>query len=454
MIRALNGATINNALKADNNPYLIPRGDYKRASVSPLFRKKIRDLSICEDEENSYYSGILNILSEHCVGSIPLVLGNHQEDMVNDKVEDAWTDWAIRNSIGSVIRQVRRGAARTGIGIAIPYNKPSDPLGLGFKSICATRLVTPMGARVGDRIYDGIQYDENWDMIKIFIEGDDPFLPDEYAVPDEAIVWFKHTSEGMINGLPECGPAFCLFPSVRRFMDAIVKGEEFRASIPMAVTLNPDIYRPEDAEIAGVPAGSFEYEPGMVPTLPPGTELTGLNIPMQSDERTQFIKLIIGAAARCVQMPMNIALGDSSGHNMATAAYDVQPWENKVKIDRIDFEPVVRNIIKMWFDRAILADRVIPYQARNNFTYELYYDSTFQHPDPGKRANARAVDLISGAGTMHEIYTEKGVNPRRALDREARTLGITREKLNEIMVSTRTKYFSEIMGMNNENQQQ
>lgn len=426
--------TIRNA--TDDSWLKVPRAEYKLAVKHPLFRRRIREASVAEDEENSYYTGILNTLAEHCVGAVPLVMSNHPSPEISDQLDDRWYDWAISNSIGSALRQIRRGAARTGMGIGIPYriNDPSDPIGFRIKTVSSLRLVSPLDAYKEDRIYDGIQYDENWDIEKIFIKEDDNPNPVEYDVKD-ILIWYKETTEDMQVGLPECGPAFCLFPSIKRYMNAIVRGEEFRSCIPMAVQLSPEVYRPEDA--ADVPTDKFEYEPGFVPTLPPGTELTSVPVSNSSEDRTKFIYLVVAAAARCVQMPKTLALGDSSDSNMSTAAYDVQPWTNKVKIDRCDFEPVVRKVVKMWYDRAILASGYLPPAARANFTYQLNYNVTFEHPDPNKRANARAVDLKSGATTLHRVYTDQGQNPRRELDREARTLGVTRQELNEIIIASR-----------------
>ena len=428
--------TIRNTPSSPEDWRSIPRRDYKIAIGNPLFRKKIREVSAQEDEENSYYTGILNTIAEHCVGSVPLILGNHPIAEVNDVIEDKWMDWASNNSIGTAIRQIRRGAARTGLGIGIPYKliDPTDPVGFGIKTISSLRLTNPLGARMEDRIYDGIEYDENWDIKKIYVKEHGVIDPVEYEAKD-IFLWFKRTTEDMLIGMPECGPAFCLFPSIKRYMNAIVRGEEFRSCIPMAITLDKEVYH--SGEALDMPTDSFEYEPGFIPTLPPGTELTSVPLGNTSDDRTKFIYLIVSAAARCVQMPKNIALGDSSDSNMATAAIDIQPWINKVKIDRVDFQPIVRKVFKMWYDRAILASGYLPVPARTNFTYDLNYDSTFEHPDPGKRANARAVDLSSGSTTLHRVYTDQARNPRRELDREARMLGITRQQLNEIIIASR-----------------
>jgi hypothetical protein len=62
----------------------------------------------------------------------------------------------------------------------------------------------------------------------------------------------------------------------------------------------------------------------------------------------------------------------------------------------------------------------------------------FEHPDPVKNANARAIDLASGSKTLHSIYSDQGLNPKRALTKEANLLGISVEKLVEHILVTRS----------------
>jgi len=394
-------------------------------------------MSIVEDEENPYYNGMLNTIADHCIGTVPILLGNHPSAEVSDAWETRWLEWALINNIGTSIRHIRRAAARTGLGIGIPYLRttPEDPVGLKIRTISASRLATPRNAGIKDRIIDGIEYDENWDILKIYVSEEDRMDPVPYEAKD-ILIWAKQLNEETRFLMPECGPAFCLYPSIKRFMDAIVRAEEFRACMPMAIELDPEVYRPEDTD--SIPTGKHKYEPGMVPTLPPGTKLAGVPTGTPSLEKIQFITLLISAAARCVQMPKNIAMGDSSGHNMATASIDIQPWEDRVKIDRTDFRPVINKVVKLWFDRAVLITGYLPPQARTNLNYEIAHDKTFAHPDPQKRANARAIDLKSGSTTIHRIYSDMALNSRRELDREARTLGITRDELNKAILASRT----------------
>jgi capsid protein len=140
-------------------------------------------------------------------------------------------------------------------------------------------------------------------------------------------------------------------------------------------------------------------------------------------------------------MPKNIALGDSSNHNMASAQIDIEPWKNTVEIDRFDFETVPRQVFKQWYEFAVLVENYLNPQARaaqNDFSYVFNYKRLYSHPDPNKKANARLTDLISGATTLHRIHTEEGNNPRREIDREAKLLGISRDELNKMYLGARS----------------
>jgi hypothetical protein len=435
----------NSSMYGEEDYRTIPRNQYNRAIKNPRFRQVIIDASLYEDDENTYYNGILNTVAEHCVGTVPLILGTSPSQEANRSVENRWLLWASMNGIGESIRLIRREACKTGLGIGIPYIKkdvdpddPLDPLGLRIRVVPSTRLKTPQGAGVKDRIVSGIEYDENWDPKKIYVGQSDSWDVKEYDVKD-ILFWTKRRGEDQTYYAPECGSAFCLYPKVRRYLEATVAGEEFKATMPMAVELDPMVYTPQDAGIEGVPSGSYKYEPNTIPTLPPGAKLNGLPVGTSSTDKIAFMKFVIAAAARCVNMPMNIAMGDSSGHNMATASIDIQPWEDKVRNDRFDFAQIPHRVFYEWHKRAILISGYLDIRARKGFVYELGYDKTFQHPDPQKRANSRATDLASGATTLHRVYSEQGLNAERELDKEARTLGISREELNKIIIAARAK---------------
>lgn len=444
MIKAIKNIIKNAVTDVDFDPFTLHNRDYHLAIQNPLFRESLRDLSIEEDKINSYYTGILNIISQSCVGTVPHILGQSDDDQTNNYLEDRWLDWCLNHQIGAALRELRRDAAKTGLGVMVSYFKKNTdyPVQLAYKNIPITQLQTPLD-RVGDpRVIDGVEYDSNWDIIKVHVQDGTDGSVKSYKVPEQAIVWKIPTAEIV----PECGPAFCLFPSVRRVLKAIVRGEELNVSIPMAVKLDPQVYKVEDA--LEHPTGQFEYEPGMIPTLPPGADLSGLNIRPQNDERVKFVELVITAAGRCKNMPKNIILGDSSNHNMASAQVDLEPWKNTVDVDRHDFEPAVRQTFAAWMKVARITNGYFPRSLKiDDFTYALNHKRLFSHPDPNKKANARMTDLLSGSTTLYRIFTEEGLNPRRELERERQLLGLEREQLISIILAGRTKEALQVLQM-------
>ena len=148
-------------------------------------------------------------------------------------------------------------------------------------------------------------------------------------------------------------------------------------------------------------------------------------------------------AATCalsVSMPKNLALGDSSNSNMASTQVDVQPWANKVKIDRFDMEPVFRQAFKWWWELSVRIEMPFTIRKKHLLMYPHYYvyPDLFEHPDPNKRASARALDLASGAETLNRLYANRGLNFRREMEREAKALGIPVQDLIEIIISSRS----------------
>lgn len=411
---------------------------YRSAIQNPYLRQRLVECSIVEDEENSYYAGILNTVAMHCVGTMPILLSDTNNETADDSVEQRWLAWGAHNEIGSALRKVRRDACLTGIGIGIPYTKETalDPVKLCIRNVPSTALSTPPGMGVDERVIGGIKYDKNWDPEKIYITSEsNPLGHDEYLVKD--ILFFYKKSRYM--GTPECGPAFTMYPSINRFLKAVVRGEEFRESTPMALEQDPGFYQNFDKTPL---TNKFEYEPGTIPSLPPATKLVGIPGGATATDRIGMLKLMVGAAARCVDMPGNLALGDSSGHNMATAQVDIQPWKIHVENDRFDFQPQLVTLFWLWYAEAQLIESYLSLPARqlkpSTFIPFWNYDVLFHHPDPGKMANARATDLKSGATTLTRVYAEQGKKAKRELRKDAKLYGIPIEKLLELLLQSRT----------------
>lgn len=435
------------------------------ATMLPFVRSAMTQFSLDEYDRNPYYASVINNLASHTIGPYPSIIGLAKNTSFNDSVEDAHLAWLCDNGIGQVYREIRKRAALTGLGFGIPFRKTStmNPVQHSWKVYGANQLKTPHDAQPQDRIFNGIEYDSNWEPYKFHVLDLDHQLLNykfnlydtkEYTV-DELIYWSQGYENGLLTPLPECLAAFQIYPYVRRFLQAAIEGEEFKASFPMAIEVDATYYSPGSS--SAPPRGEFEYEPRTIKTLPPGTKLAGLPSGMSSTEQARLIRLFASTCALTVNMPANIALGDSSDSNMASAQVDVQPWANKIAIDRFDMEPMLRKTFKEWYSIAILKEGVFPQRSLlgrahpEMFPFTYVYTDIHSHPDPQKRANARAIDLVSGSTTLNRIYSQLGLNARRELTREAELLDMTVEKYYEFILAARsTRSIDLVLGQTKE----
>lgn len=444
---------LTNSKTSDYNqvpPDRIPREIYRYLYRNPWARKKLVHTSIDQDLDGSHYHGILNTIANYCVGPAPILIGQSENPEVNANIEDRWATFCQKNEIGNAIRLIRRSAARTGVGFAVPYPKENgDLVKLGFRVVSSERFQNPAKDSLDPNIIEGIEYNEYWDPVKVYMD-----TGEEYNM-NQCILWWKKKDELRLCAVPECSPGLCILPSVQRYFVAIIRSAEFRASIPLAIELDPSIWGKESAGDT-VPRGKMEYEPGIVPTLPPGTKLSGIPVSTSKDEDNAALDAMISAVARCLNMPMNLAIGNSAKHNMASSMVDLEPWKDTVMIDREDFAPVVNKVFSMWLDMAKLVPgyflpETLKMLELDKLPITISYRPMVTHPDPLKRSNALFTDLISGGTTLTRHYTNLGLNPRRELQREAQLLNITYEDLVKVVVANRTPQALQILLANQNN---
>ena len=402
-------------------------------------------------------------LVNHTLGPHTKIIGISEriEDRFNDLVEDEYLFWMSENAIGKAYREIRREAARSGIGIGIPFFDKNNDTGVPtkYRVFGGQSLKSPSNTTYEDRIINGIEYDSNWEPKKFYVIDTDyewyqPSINEvkEYDV-SSVLYWCRTTHKGIMWPLPECYAAFTIYPYLRRYLQAVIEKVEFLSSFPMAVELDPSVYSAYARDVSeSHPTGTFEYEPRMVPTLKPGMKLAGLPTSYAGQETRDTMEMFASTCAVTVQMPKNLAIANSDNANMASSQVDIQPWATKVTIDRFDMEPMFRKSFRQWWD--IAKYRKMPASVRNthlNYFPHIYvYRDMFEHPDPNKRASARATDLASGATTLNLLYSQRGLNFRREIVREAKALQITPEELIKILVSSRSTNSLSVLQQNQE----
>jgi capsid protein len=171
----------------------------------------------------------------------------------------------------------------------------------------------------------------------------------------------------------------------------------------------------------------------MMLTLPNNTTLTQLRAEQPTTTYGEFKQQILNEIARCLNMPRNIALGDSSGYNYSSGRLDHQIYFKSIAITQAQCEEVVLDkLFKEWYREAVLIGICKPIDLRLR-QWSWAWDPA-EDIDPSKSATARMTALQSGQLSFPRMYAEMGLDAQTELSQQATFLGITVPKLQELIV--------------------
>ena len=127
--------------------------------------------------------------------------------------------------------------------------------------------------------------------------------------------YFRCDRPGQIRGIPDITPALPLFAQLRRFTLAVLAAAETAADF--AGILYTDAPANGEAD-AAEPFEPIELEKRMLLTMPGGWKMAQMQSEQPATTYAEFKKEILNEIARCLNMPFNVAAGNSSGYNYAS----------------------------------------------------------------------------------------------------------------------------------------
>jgi len=144
---------------------------------------------------------------------------------------------------------------------------------------------------------------------------------------------------------------------------------------------------------------------------------------------------VLREIARCLDMPFNIAAGDSSSYNYSSGKLDHQTYFRAIDVDRHSCERTVLNrIFDEWFDDALVTDGALVVPRTNLSRPLVEWDwPPFEHVDPLKESNATTNDLASGLTSIPTELARRGRKWEREWARQARALGLTMQEFQRRM---------------------
>ncbi|MAX24990.1 MAG: hypothetical protein CMJ19_10845 [Phycisphaeraceae bacterium] len=415
------------------------------SSLSPDVRSTLRKRARYEVANNSYARGIVQTLANDVVGTGPSLQLLCENPTANRLVEQAFSDWADAIGLAQKLRTMRIARAESGEVFALLFGNPrvDHPVQVDIRLIEADQIATPYLtstqsiSRHGSSLdgVDGIVFDVFGNPCEYHLmrshPGDNAIWTSgaEFdAISSERMIhYFKPDRPGQARGIPDITPALPLFAQLRRYTLAVIAAAETAADF--AAVLYTDA--PANGEAENVePMDLVELERRMATVLPGGWKLGQVTAEQPATTYGEFKKEILNEIARCLNMPFNIAAGNSSGYNYASGRLDHQTYFKSVRVEQSHMESVVLDrIFSAWMSEAVLIEGLLPQSFRTSFArfpHQWFWDG-HEHVDPAKEANAQSTRLASNTTTLAIEYARQGKDWETELRQRAREVALMKQ---------------------------
>jgi lambda family phage portal protein len=402
-----------------------------RADVRRVLRSRAR----YEAANNSYAKGIVLTLANYVVGTGPRLQMLTDDPAANRFIEREFARWVKAIGLAHKLRTMRIAQCESGecFGLLTSNPRVDAPVQLDVRLIEADQVATPWSA--GFSPVDGVVLDEFGNPVAYYVlrrhPGDNTFGAGgtEFdVIPAEAVIHlFRAERPGQNRGIPEITSSLSLFAMLRRYTLAVL-GTAEQAALPSGVIYTD---APADAEISQVePMDTVEMDRGTWMTMPFGWKIGQVKAEQPTTVYGEFKREIINEIARCLNMPFNIAAGNSAGYNYSSGRLDHQAFFKAIRIDQSYIADVVLDrILRAWLDEAVLIEGYLPQSVRMrdvDFAHQWFWDG-FEHVDPAKEANAQSTRLASNTTTLAAEYAKAGLDWESELRQRAREVALMKE---------------------------
>jgi lambda family phage portal protein len=408
------------------------------AAISAEVRRTLRNRARYEVANNSYARGIVLTLANDVIGTGPRLQMLTDAPDANRVVEQLFAEWSDVVRLPEKLRTVRMARADSGEGFAVLTSNSSLPtdIKLDLRLLEADQVTTPYLNTTDAQAVDGIVFDRAGNPVEFHVlkthPGDTSFgwvLTDDFdRVPAGAVIhYFRPDRPGQSRGIPDITPALPLFAQLRRYTLAVIAAAETAADF--AAVLYTDA--PANGEADAVePMDLVDLERRMATVLPGGWKLGQITAEQPATTYGEFKKEILNEIARCLNMPFNVAAGNSSGYNYASGRLDHQTYFKSIRVDQSQIETVILDrVLAAWLDEAVLIEGLLPQSLRSvnaRFDHQWFWDGQ-EHVDPAKEASAQATRLQNHTTTLAYEYARQGRDWESELRQRAKEVALMEE---------------------------
>ena len=400
-------------------------------AASPEVRRQLRQRSRYEVANNSYARGIVLTLANDTIGTGPRLQMLGEDADLNREIEHEFTAWATAINLAEKLRTMRMARCQDGESFAVLAANPAinHTIKMDVQLIEADRVTSDLSFSGKSDEIDGIKLDPYGNPVSYRVTkyhpGGNQLDYDSKAnvLPANSVIHcYRSDRPELHRGIPEITPALPLFAQLRRFTLAVITAAESAANF--AGILYTDA--PASGEADSVePMDLIELERNMLLTMPGGWKMSQLHPEQPATGYAEFKKEILNEIARCLNMPFNIAAGNSSGYNYSSGRLDHQTYYKAIHVDQAFISRVVLDrILHVWLSEYLtfrnhLVDSMLP-------AHQWFWDG-MEHVDPYKEANAQRLRLENNTTTLAYEYARQGRDWEEELQQRAREKNLCRE---------------------------
>ncbi len=378
------------------------------ASSSATVRKTIRSRARYEcQENNSFGKGIILTLANDTIGRGPRLQMRTENKKVNTFFEREFGNWLREIKAPEKLRTMRVAKAVDGESLSIPITnmRLRTPVKLDVRLIETDQVSSPSSLAFDPTVDDGVRYDADGNPVEYLVLKRHPGsslaffadFSDFEVIPQEQMIHlFREDRPGQRRGVSEIATALPLFAQLRRYVLAVLASAEVAADYAAVIyTDSPNIDPVEIENDSLLPIDRRYFQ-----ILPDGWKVEQLKAEQPTAQFKEFRNAIINEMARCVNMPFNVAAGDSSDYNYASGRLDHQTYFRSITIEQDYFaRHALDRIFGWWFEEAVFIPDYLPSLDGLDITDRQWFWDGFEHVDPQKESTAQEKKL--GSGTTH-----------------------------------------------------
>lgn len=398
-----------------NADYLGPNSE-----LDPGVRRVLRSRARYECANNTYANGMVRTLANDTIGTGPGLQITQKNVSAADvaTAEDIFWDWCLASDFAAKLRMIRRAKARDGEGCgqflnnyALRHAVKLDLLPFECDLIASNYFSTSIA-----QLLDGLFVDDFGNVIAYNVLRDHPgerstvLDTEAELVPASEIIFLPNTERaGQYRGVPEFTSALPLYAQLRRYTLAVIRAAE-SAAIPSWIIETQGV--PDDGIDPFDPLETVDTERGMGMVMPGGWKANQLKAEHPTSTYPQFKREIIAEIARCLNMPYNVAAGDSSSYNYSSGRLDHRTYYKQIRVERSMFEARVLDVVfaKWWAEATKISGLLPDIFYRAPVPAHTWRWDGDEHVDPTKEADAAVTRIANGLSSFADEGDKLGVD--------------------------------------------